>query len=556
MEPSKQGEYDNEKLIELFDIVNHSEKVFPVWDWQIRGVSVWPIISIRFLALASHHFHTQRFKLSFGPRTLKRRVSAALRIAVRRCKSLVRDILFFVQRQKTLHAGIDFSGGNLEQSSAEFEIPSGFPLDLEVLFLSNTTAGYMFDDIGIQQVVDSFRIAEEKDKKKTATFVVGAYDDTELIIRNWLNQNYPFGPIQNLINTQASKFKTDVRKNLSQFSEWEDYICAKGDLIDLKLDVYFNREINSTLAYIEYFRFLFGRCSNLKKVYQVCYYGPIGYALNYVCRERGIPCIELQHGVQGKHHRPYYFGNLPTKAVGVLPTEFFNWTQQDSESILSWARPVGIKSKIVGLTWNLFLKSTENEDLLSLPVVKFGKEIRETILSWRKERDRITESAGSEKIILFTTHNGEQVEWLNSLFTLCREKNYFVWWRIHPGELSKPGRIDEAEEACRGFPVNVRLASKIPLPFLLERSDVHLTKFSSTTIEANANGIPTITYSKQGLMFFGDLSGGAGLHYASEFSEIALHLSKIPRKMRLDDKAESRTLPIEQFKASETKQLI
>jgi hypothetical protein len=513
-----QEEYDNDKLIEIFKLVLESEEKFPVWDWQIDGVPIWPIISIRFLAVAGHHFHTGRIKLPFGPFVQKpgykgpKQPSLFSKGGLRK----IRDKFFRVRSEVTQATKSDPLQG----------LPEDFPRDLQVLFIGNTTASYMFGDISIQQIVDPYRIEEEKLGCRTANFVVGAQAEHPAVKQAWAKDVYPFAGIQSSTANRSHGRDLQLRQDLKGYAAWEEHMCKVTGLASLGEDIWYNNEVKTTLEYIRFFRVLFATCPNLKRAYQVCFYGPIGYALNFVCREKGIDAIDIQHGVQGRDHRPYYFPKAQSGRVSLLPTHYYNWTQEDADLINSWGQAVGVKGENKGLTWKLFLQAVNDSATAKLSFVKNYKKIADQIALYREQRDGVLAN-GAQMQILYTSFMNEDLPWLLDFLQFCKENNLFLWWRLHPAELQKPGVLEKAQEIAKGFPCDVETSSRIPLPLILEKADLHMTSFSSTTIEANAYGVPTLTYSKQGVMFYQDNCQASGFIYADGFESVKAEVKKM-----------------------------
>ncbi len=512
--------FDNDKLIEIFKIVQESEAQFDVWDWEYSGVYIWPLISIRFLSLASHHFHTQRVKLSFGPyESPKKDNQAPLEKTNSKLKS---DIKMITKKKIKKILGVS----SPEAIDPIGSLISGIESNTSVLFVGNTVASYKFGDYHAQHLIDSYRIDEEQKGEKTAALVVGAACTNELITKNWILGNMPFEEIQRELGARASKKFFDLRTEVKGFEKWERYICDKTGLSNLGDDKFYNMEIKSTLEYIDFFKMLFSRCKNMKRVYQVCYYGPIGYALNYVSRLNNVESIDIQHGVQGKEHRPYFFPNAKPGRVSALPEKFLVWSDNDEDNLRVWTDNVGIKVEKSGLTWKKFMSTVQHPETLNLQIVKNGAEVKKIVDNYSLHIERILHSSRSKFNIIVSPHHREELNWLPNFLEFCNQKNIFVWLRLHPGDLKIPGFENQIATQYEGLPISVHVASQAPLPLIFEHVNLHITKFSSTTIEADAYGVDTITYSKQGIMFFGDSCRNSELIFADGVIELIPKLNE------------------------------
>ena len=73
------------------------------------------------------------------------------------------------------------------------------------------------------------------------------------------------------------------------------------------------------------------------------------------------------------------------------------------------------------------------------------------------------------------------------------EGNIFFWIRRHASDIHRP----VPALAKGGLPwLDFSIATSTFLPILLERADVHLTRFSAVTLEAAGMDVPTIATEK------------------------------------------------------------
>lgn len=69
----------------------------------------------------------------------------------------------------------------------------------------------------------------------------------------------------------------------------------------------------------------------------VCYYGIEGMAFNLSCRRNGIPSVDIQHGVQGDFHRAYgQWNRVPPNGYELLPSIFWVWSETEARAIEKW----------------------------------------------------------------------------------------------------------------------------------------------------------------------------------------------------------------------------
>lgn len=68
------------------------------------------------------------------------------------------------------------------------------------------------------------------------------------------------------------------------------------------------------------------------------YYSLVGMSFVLGCRRAGIVSVDLQHGVQGRRHFAYRPWRLPVEGYELLPDRFAVWTPQDAQLVASWGR--------------------------------------------------------------------------------------------------------------------------------------------------------------------------------------------------------------------------
>jgi len=139
---------------------------------------------------------------------------------------------------------------------------------------------------------------------------------------------------------------------------------------------------------------------------------------------------------------------------------------------------------------------------------------------------------GREKSVLVTLQKG--VEFRAQLFPAISESPRDWLWmvRLHPRMVNELGAI-EGELQSLGHPgINVREASALPLYPLLQTADVHVTWFSTCSIEALAFGVPTVLLHSLGCKTFRrhvDAGVMAGASTAGEILDGIQLLSDVPR---------------------------
>jgi hypothetical protein len=259
-------------------------------------------------------------------------------------------------------------------------------------------------------------------------------------------------------------------------------------------------------------------------VFLVSYYWMEGMALNLACRRSGIPAVDLQHGLQGDLHVAYARWNrIPADGYELLPSRFWVWEQSDADTIERWSAPAARWHRPL-LGGNLWLNEWRSGEGASI-----------------KQYDRIMLESLSEhpdrpQILVTLQFNMTEERTLGPLLSVMqRTQGEWRWWvRLHPCMLNE--RIAVRAMLSRNGISHVDLdrATDLPLYALLRHMDLHITHSSSTVIEAEQFGVPSVVISTYGAEFFGaQLASGWAVTALSEDAIIAAIQSQLQARYRL-----------------------
>lgn len=212
-----------------------------------------------------------------------------------------------------------------------------------------------------------------------------------------------------------------------------------------------------------------------KAAFCTCYYAPEGLALMLACQERGVPSVDVQHGVRGLDHPAYAHWHLqPPGGYPLLPRLFWVWDASDAARIEQWSGPG--RTLTAGPGWLLGSKP---------PQLRQGQ--------------------GKKRILITLQPATPLPPWFPAWFAEAG-RHYELLLRPHP-------RM--AEEELRP------LAQSLSLPVeelkhgcgvlwtVLAQADLHLTSCSSTVMEAQAAGLPSLALEpKAAAMFPAQMESG------------------------------------------------
>lgn len=249
-------------------------------------------------------------------------------------------------------------------------------------------------------------------------------------------------------------------------------------------------------------------------VFMAPYSSYAGRAMCVAARARGIPVVDVQHGVQGRLHPAYARFPVLPGGLTVMPTHYLTWTADDRAVIAEWAEPSGLTALEVGNPLlNQFLSGGPLAADADVDVqAQLGASTGETrvlvTLSWWRD---IPE------------------EFLTIMAT--SPSNYRFLVRLHPGGTSTQRSRIVARLSAE--PLRSRCewdaASELPLYGVLRRVDAHLTQESTVVLEAEEFGVHSVITSERGRAYFaGPLARGTAI-WANGVEQIRAALNRCVR---------------------------
>lgn len=206
-------------------------------------------------------------------------------------------------------------------------------------------------------------------------------------------------------------------------------------------------------------------------------------------KKEKIRVYELQHGVISKSHK-WYGQDMPNIISDEeLPHGFLFWDNASAESISFWTEKRGVESHIIGHVWVNRFRNIDNTDkvinqaILALDYIDRKKPVILISLQWGLNRYYPDASFNNimcealEKVILQTA---TQYQWL---------------LRLHPVQMqSKNSKktLKYLQDKFGKLPnIEWENSSKVALPALLTKVDLHITDMSTTVTEAMWFNIPS-----------------------------------------------------------------
>lgn len=270
-----------------------------------------------------------------------------------------------------------------------------------------------------------------------------------LFLSIWWRMTFRMGGASK-INGEVKKLNAllkehEIRFQLNRSFDWKMYLLLKQSEL-------FENFLSLTKA---------------KRVLVVCYYDFKSLALTWAANRRGIPVMDLQHGVQGPRHLAY--SKWPVINTYFLPTHFWVWDDYSSHTIGEWK--------------------------------KDGSHILLGCNRWFM--DRVKEK--TSEILLFTAQPLDEPIPESLIDAIRSYKGNRQWYiRLHPYQLQQLPMFEKIfRDAGLLGKVNLKEASTAPLTELLSKTHLHMTFYSTVAVEASYYNVPTIFLDDRGEEVYG-----------------------------------------------------
>lgn len=431
------------KLKEQFEFINALERKYPVDQWKVYGVDVWPLV--RGTLFNNLYLEDTKGKIHKKlPKKKFKLVEKLFRTFLCQFKAIIKDW----KNNKLLK-------------------------DSDILFLTHTTCrtskkssffwdSYCgdFENYFHSEGLSTFALEwAPSDEYRTPRFRPTKYIQLQLTL---------FGKMY--------KFKKMEGKGC-QLDFYEDFLTdlAQNNIhLDSITIVNIKRTVEVLTGQSNYFTKVLQKI-NPKLVMVVTYYDLGGYALIYAAKNLRIPVVDIQHGVQGDFHHAYGSWNKVSKTgYNIVPNGFWVWSDEEERTIKnSFGITQDLKIFIGG---NLSLKAV-------IDSFEFSK--KENCID-----------------VLITLQ--PFVDCLTAVEALMERSDHNIrWWiRLHPGMMGELNDYIKKFEQFRNPNIFVKEASVSSLFDILSRMDIHITFHSSVIIDAATLGIPSISVSKDSELIY------------------------------------------------------
>ena len=447
-------------IVQFMNLLNDIEDRFPVDKWIMGRIHIWPLLR---RSLFCNYYQT----CLYGSQSQKN-IYNLYKNACKVFNGLVQpNIARLLDHNKTLKSDRDY----------------------DVLALNYDANFLKIDGFWYSKIMDPF-ISFFKDKNVSCFLLSAGFKChiPRLTPSRFIQSNLVINRMIGLLK-DVPKFSDE---QLYGIDELQSY------LINAKLPIN-NLDLNKIRRYVyqiesisQYFCKIINRIKP-RLVLLSCYYSTESMAMVLACNYLGVPSVDVQHGLQGDAHYAYgRWNKVPPCGYELLPTYFWCWSEFEAKSINNWNKSIYEKHRAIN-GGNLFLHQWQNDN--SNLVNLYNEKIR-----------KLKKDAGGCIYVLFTLQvdSKQNIERVILLLKTIEKSNnkIFFFIRLHPCFLNKMDKIKKMLKREGLSNYDVDHATNYPLYAILRNVDVHVTDSSSTVIEAEQFGVPSVILSNEGSALF------------------------------------------------------
>lgn len=437
---------------EVMDFINEIEEKFPVDEWVVDGIYVWPLLRI------SMSMQLYRQNINGGTVT-KRNIVNKLSDYSTRIVKLAR--LLYLNGLHKNKPGI-YDSQNY-------------------LFIGDQISRILLNDTWYDRFCDP--VIEGLKNMDGHIIHMEPYYDAKL--PSYYPTKY-LQPMIDYIRLKALLSDTHSNKELDKFELFTKDVLEEfphlGVIINSVLE-----QMEFVIKLTNYYTTLLSKI-NPQVVFIVDYYNNVKMSIINACKRLNIPTVDIQHGAQGDLHVAYgRWNKVPKGGFNLLPDYFWVWSELEASAINKWVISNGIDIHnpfIGGNLWLEMWKGTEN-----------------ALVSTYNNKFKYNLNVDNKLVILLTlqplTFEEGYPEWL--LNSINKSPDNWQWQiRLHPGMLHERDKVKKLFNPENKDKVEIDVATDSLLPIILKNVDVHITSFSSTVIEAQDFGIYSIVIDYRG----------------------------------------------------------
>lgn len=410
------------------------EEKYPVFDWKVNGVRIWPIVRI-WIAINCGRFSKEKNNKS--------------KVKLIRGMKLISD--FFVNRYNII----------IKDRGKEARVKK-----TDVFMLGNTQYRNvcMPDGSLLGHNIDPIKMYLEN----------SGYDVLKLEIMGGAGSRCPRWASSYYIDKMLleaavyREIRKRIKPNYNIDLDGYDEMLKEVEQNNIGIE---NLQVTSLIDSIAYVQYLTKKFTSLlvkskpKIIVLECWYSEVKMSLILAAHKLNIPVVDIQHGVaaaSGNHPSYCDWRNMPADGYELMPDYMWVWGKEDYDAMVPFAKK-NLVPFIGGHPMNLIWGDSKNS-LNSYYQKKYEREY---------SRDK--------PVILFTLQWGtDYPKWI--LDYINQDDEYLWLIRLHPvvddNEKMVLQSLNDKDNVVKYSP------DSFPLEILLKNIDIHITMNSSVVLDA------------------------------------------------------------------------
>ena len=470
--------------LESVEFINKIEEMFPVDEWKIDDIEIWPII---------------RSKIAVYLLSDRNSYNNAKLIKIKKFYNLLKEFyIYFKLILKDKKHNIENSK-NFDILISSSNIDRTIQVDNELLYDTNCDPFYdiLKNHFNLNVLIlERFSI----DKQNLPRYSRSKFFNMIIIKSFILSKLYFFK-------------RHDLR--LLKYDEFKNYLKNFG----IPQDIVNEEIIKKNVVFYEILsKYLMRKLKNknIKLILMMCYYSAQNFALSLACNKLNIPCMDIQHGCAGNSYHCMYYSwmNIPINGYKLMPKGFWCWDKEDAKAIKDWQYKK-IKSYVI-CGGRLIRKNwiDKNNRLYNYYLRKISPYIENA-------------EQKSLKIILVTLQPGiVYPRWFEDV--IKHGTGYL--WIIREHFTSDTCQTNFMNSLRRYNNVIITRSKDFPLEFLLTIIDLHVTYSSSVIIDAEYFSKQSIMLDENNCNRYKKYFALGCLEYAKDANEFLIKIGKLISK--------------------------
>jgi hypothetical protein len=432
-------------LLHLFDYLRRFEEKHATDAWLAGDVHVWPVIKHLCVSLV--------LRYASDPDGFDRTIAVA-------------DRQFAEGRRRARHFDVEAAAGLLRGNATDGP---------EFLFVGNRTAFKDLAGLGIQLNYDYLRVALEAQGQRTRSLMTGISED-DIRARPTL---LPHDSIEAAAEHLRQNFSTG--RALDSLSPMYDLTESLANLLGSRtperllshFDLYISRVEDAAAAW----EVALGS-KRAKSCLCYNYTNPICWGLSVAARRLGIPCFEIQHGMQGRMHGAYHWAKVPPGGWTTVPNGRLVWSAAELETMYPACIP-----HVIGPGSLQTLAMVMDPRAATWSAALAGA--RERLVAEAEPMWRELMPDGRPRVLFMSQRKTD----IDILARLVADKQRRYYFRFHP---SHDKGSASPEIAALLSAVKADSSTNLPLPMMMAGTDLILCHSSAGFIEGRYFGLPTV----------------------------------------------------------------